>query len=78
MKNKTTLERKYHTVSIEDREMFAYNARHEKLQKHLAQPENSIRYCYEFMKDGDIQMRNRAFEKALDYISQAEGEGSDY
>lgn len=55
----------------------------EKLRHHLAQPENRIRYCYEFMRDGDIldidnQMRNRAFEKALGYIGQAEDDGSEY
>lgn len=71
------MDRKFHTVSIEDREMFAYNKRHNDLQKHLAQVENRIRYCYEFMEDGDIldvanQMRNRAFEKALHYISIVE------
>ena len=79
--------RKYHTMSIEDREMFSYNSRYEKQQErlrhHLAQPENRIRYCYEFMKDGDTldvdnQMRNRAFEKALGYIGQAENDGSEY
>lgn len=77
VKRKTQMDRKFHTVSIEDREMFAYNKRHNDLQKHLAQVENRIRYCYEFMEDGDIldvanQMRNRAFEKALHYISIVE------
>ena len=80
MKNKTTMtDHKYHTVSIEDREMFARNARYEKMQQHLAQPENRIRYCYEFMQDNfDAQIVKHAFENYLLYISQAEGEGSDY
>jgi hypothetical protein len=73
------MENKFHTVSIEDREMFARNARYEKMQRHLAQFENRIKYCYEFMRDGDILdadnlMRSCAFEKALHYISLCDNE----
>jgi hypothetical protein len=64
--------RQFHNMSVEDREMFAYNKRHNDLQNHLSQPENRIRYCYEFMKDEDFQMRNLAFEKSLHYISIVE------
>jgi hypothetical protein len=75
--------RKYHTMSIEDREMFAYISSYEKqqerLRNHLAQPENRIRYCYEFMKDFiDPEMKQHAFERSLEYIAQAENDGSDY
>jgi hypothetical protein len=40
-------------MSVEDREMFAYNAeynrRQEAIKTHFEYPENSIRYCYEFL-----------------------------
>lgn len=43
----------YHNMSIEDREMFAYNAEHnrrkEAMEKHFSWIENPIRYCLEFM-----------------------------
>ena len=68
------MDRKFHTVSIEDREMFAYNKRHNDLQKHLAQPENRIQYAYEFynelLDDRDIQLK--AFEKALEWIGKCD------
>jgi hypothetical protein len=45
--------RQFHTMSIEDREMFAYNAeynrRQEALKQHFNWIENPIRYCLEFM-----------------------------
>jgi hypothetical protein len=45
--------RQFHTMSIEDREMFAYNnsynRRQEALKKHFDWIENPIRYCFEFM-----------------------------
>lgn len=45
--------RKFHIMSFEDREMFAYNAeynrRQEARKKHFAWIENPIRYCFEFM-----------------------------
>jgi len=65
------MDRKFHTMSIEDREMFAYNKRHNDLQKHLAQVENRIKYCYEFYNDyqDDREMQLVAFEKSLHYIS---------
>jgi hypothetical protein len=68
------MDRKFHTVSIEDREMFAYNKRHNDLQKHLAQVENRIKYSYEFYNDyqDDREMQLVAFEKSLHYISIVE------
>ena len=45
--------RQFHNMSVEDREMFAYNAaynrRQEALKKHFDWIENPIRYCFEFM-----------------------------
>jgi len=56
------MQRKYHVVSIEDREMFAYNANYQKMQEEkktakqeleriLAQPETRIKYAFEFLVD---------------------------
>lgn len=68
----------YHTMSIEDREMFAYNKRHNEIQHHLSQPENRIRYCYEFMNDAieenDARFYANAFSKALYWLGQVEDE----
>ena len=65
------MDRKFHTVSIEDREMFAYNKRHNDLQKHLAQPENCIRYAFEFLKgyisDGDDLMKAKCYDGIAKY-----------
>ena len=56
-----------------------YDLQQERLRHHLAQPENRIRYCYEFMKDfNDPEMIQHAFERSLEYIGQAENDGSDY
>jgi len=43
--------RQFHTMSIEDREMFAYNAAHERKQQQLAKitPEQRIKYAFEFL-----------------------------
>ena len=73
-------DRKFHTVSIEDREMFAYNKRYNDLQKHLAQPENRIKYAYEFYNDfqDDRQMQLVAFEKALEWIAKCEDQTAHY
>ena len=70
----------YYTTNFADREMFAYNARVEKqkaeLAHHLSQPENRIRYCYEFMDDAiketDARMFANAFTKAMYWIAQVE------
>lgn len=56
-----------------------YALQQERLSHHLTQPENRIRYCYEFMKDFvDPEMKQHAFERSLEYIGQAENDGSDY
>jgi len=59
--------RNYHTVSIEDREMFAYNKRHDDLIKHFAQHENSIKYCYSFLTVENLF--SKAIIGAYKYIS---------
>jgi hypothetical protein len=75
----TTTERKFHNISIEDREMFAYNAAYQRKQQQLAKvtPEQRIKYCFEFLKgyikEGDDLMAKRCYDgiakhsEVLDY-----------
>jgi hypothetical protein len=68
------MDRKFHTVSIEDREMFAYNAKQTKLQKFMSTPENRIHYAYEFYNEmlDDRYIQLKAFEKALEWIAKCD------
>ena len=68
------MDRKFHTVSIEDREMFAYNAKQTKLQKFMSTPENRIQYAYEFYNEmlDDRYIQLKAFEKALEWIGKCD------
>jgi len=66
--------RKFHTMSIEDREMFAYNANYQKRkQEQLAKitPEQRIKYCFEFLTgyiaDGDDLMAGRCYDGIAKY-----------
>jgi hypothetical protein len=75
-----TTERKFHNISLEDREMFAYNAAYERKQQQLAKvtPEQRIKYCFEFLKgyvaEGDSEMAKRCYDgiakysEVLDYL----------
>jgi hypothetical protein len=48
------MQRKFHPMSIEDREMFAYNAEYQKRQLEIARvlshPEQRIKYCFSSLK----------------------------
>lgn len=67
--------RKFHTMSIEDREMFAYNSAYQKqqaeLKRILAQPEQRIKYAFEFLKgyiaDGDSEMVAKCYNGIAKY-----------
>ena len=65
--------RKFHTMSIEDREMFAYNAAYKLKQQQLAAiaPELRIKYCFEFLKSyvasGDDLMAGRCYDGIAKY-----------
>ena len=74
------MDRKFHNISLEDREMFAYNANYQKRkQQQLAAvaPELRIKYCFEFLKgyvsEGDSEMAKRCYvgiakySEVLDY-----------
>ena len=65
---------KFHTMSIEDREMFAYNANYQKRkQQQLDEvaPELRIKYCFEFLKgyvaEGDSEMAKRCYDGIAKY-----------
>ena len=66
-------DRKYHIVSIEDREMFAYNAAYQRRQAEQAKitPEQRIKYCFEFLKgylaDGDSEMAAKCYNGIAKY-----------
>ena len=68
------MDRKFHTMSIEDREMFAYNANYQqRKQQQLAAiaPELRIKYCFEFLTgyvaDGDDLMAGRCYDGIAKY-----------
>ena len=69
-----TTERKFHNISLEDREMFAYNAAYERKQQQLAKvtPEQRIKYCFEFLKgyvaEGDSEMAKRCYDGIAKYV----------
>ena len=45
------MDRQFHNMSVEDREMFAYNSYQERKQQQLAAiaPELRIKFCFEFL-----------------------------
>jgi hypothetical protein len=71
--NNTTMQ-KFHNMSIEDREMFAYNANYqERKQQQLAKitPEQRIKYAFEFLRgyiaDGDDLMKAKCYAAIAKY-----------
>ena len=69
------MDRKYHIVSIEDREMFAYNSAYQKqqaeLKRILAQPEQRIKYAFQFLTgyiaDADEGMTKKCYDAISKY-----------
>jgi hypothetical protein len=65
--------RQYHTMSIEDREMFAYNAAYQRKQEQLSKitPEQRIKYAFEFLEgyiaDGDDEMKAKCYAGIAKY-----------
>ena len=53
-------------------------SRYEKIQKHLSQAENRIRYCYHFMTLPEYECKGEAFERAMYWIAQVEDEEAHY
>jgi len=72
------MSQKFHTVSVEDREMFAYNSAYQKqraeLDRILSHPEQRIKYAFEFLSgyiaDGDDLMRAKCYDAIAKYSAQ--------
>ena len=66
--------RKFHRVSIEDREMFAYNRTYQQVQDDIkrinSHPEQCIKYCFEFLKGADDGMRVKCYDAIAKYSAQ--------
>jgi len=66
--------RQFHNMSIEDREMFAYNSYREKQRAEIdrinAHPEQRMKYCFEFIVGADEQTRKKCFDKIAEYSAQ--------
>ena len=66
--------RKFHNISIEDREMFAYNARYQKQQAEIARinahPEQRMKYCFSFIEGADDEMRVKCYNAIAKYSAQ--------
>jgi len=70
--------RKYHTMSIEDREMFAYNRTYQQVQDDIkrinSHPEQRMKYAFEFLSgyiaDGDDLMRAKCYDGIAKYSAQ--------
>lgn len=68
-------DRKFHIVSIEDREMFAYNSAYQKqqaeLKRILAQPEQRLKYAFQFLTgyiaDADQGMTKKCYDAISKY-----------
>ncbi|NBV27594.1 hypothetical protein EBS02_01030 [bacterium] len=68
------MDRKFHIVSIEDREMFAYNAAYNERQRILSHPEERIKYCFEFLKDyeNDENMKKKCYDNLAKYSAKVD------
>ncbi len=42
------------------------------VEKHLADPYNRIRYCYEFLREDDPDMYNKAMRRIYHFLSIVE------
>ena len=66
--------RKFHTMSIEDREMFAYNRTYQQVQDDIkrinSHPEQRMKYCFEFMVGADDLMRAKCYDAIAKYSAQ--------
>ncbi len=67
------MQRQFHNMSVEDREMFAYNAAQERKKQQLAKitPEQRIKYAFEFLAgyiiDGDDMMKAKCYDGIAKY-----------
>lgn len=67
------MQRQFHNMSVEDREMFTYNAAQERKQQQLAKitPEQRIKYAFEFLTgyivDDDDLMKAKCYDGIAKY-----------
>jgi hypothetical protein len=58
-------------MSIEDREMFAYNAAYNRQQAEIARinahPEQRMKYCFSFIEGADDGMRVKCYDGIAKY-----------
>jgi len=74
--------RKFHTMSIEDREMFAYNAAYTRQQAEikriLSHPEQRLRHVFDFIKGADEGMRVKCYDAISKYSDQLDWSEAHY
>jgi len=74
--------RQFHTMSIEDREMFAYNSAYNKqqaeLKRILSHPEQRMRYAFEFIVGADDGMRGKCYDAIAKYSAQLDWSEAHY
>ena len=74
--------RKYHVMSIEDREMFAYNAAYNNQKAEtariLSHPEQRMKYAFEFIVGADDGMRAKCYDAIAKYSAQLDYSESHY
>lgn len=61
----------FHTMRLEDREMFAYNSAYEKQQAEIkrinSHPEQRMKYCFSFIQGADDGMRVKCYDAIAKY-----------
>jgi hypothetical protein len=76
------MQRQYHNMSIEDREMFAYNSYREKQRAEIdrinAHPEQRMKYCFEFIQGADDGMRVKCYDAIAKYSAQLDWSEAHY
>jgi glucan phosphorylase len=63
----------YYTTSFADREMFAYNKQQAELKRVLAQPEQRMKYAFEFLSGyigNDELMAAKCYDAIAKYSAQ--------
>ena len=75
----------YHVMSMEDREMFAYNANYQQRKQQQLDaiaPELRIKYCFEFLtgyiQDCDDEMKKRCYDGIAKYVELVDASEAHY
>jgi hypothetical protein len=74
LRDESQMTRKFHTMSIEDREMFAYNRTYQQVQDEIkrinSHPEQRMKYCFSFIEGADDEMREKCYNKIAEWSAQ--------